>query len=153
MIQKIYIIRDCGICIFNLDFITSEVKNKAKSVDPDLFSCFFSAMFTFMEEFIGKADYDNINHLSIKGVMFYFAKIENLYYIIETDAINERLTNDDYNEIVNKIHELVKNSIEAGAIEIEGSRQFISEEFESEIRTIISQSTQKCQSPSLELIV
>jgi hypothetical protein len=116
------------------------VKDKSYEDDPQLISGFFAAILTFAETTAGNSD--TISNLLMQKKSYYFLKHEGYYFILETDNLNQNLTEDDFNALLIFIsdcfHEkFLKNNVK-DLIEI-----IEDDEFTSEIQNKISKMIRK----------
>lgn len=108
MISKLYIIEESGICRYFIDItLLDNVDEKESniSVNTQLIGSLFSALLVFANESVSNTESTSkiITYMAIKNILFYFRRIDNFYIILETDEIDNQLSKDRYEDLLDQI--------------------------------------------------
>lgn len=144
MIKKIFILRECGICLNYIDYAGIQTKaSSTDSKDPQLISGFFSALMTFADETIsgGKSE-SNMSFISIRNVNYYFLKVNHRFYIVETDS-NDKMNMQDFEELLNNICVIVEAYIKSGVMNEDVCEDDCNTKVSNDIRNAVGKALRK----------
>jgi len=155
MIKKIFILRECGICLNYIDYAGIQTKaNGNNNKDPQLISGFFSALMTFADETIssGKSE-SNMSFISIRNTNYYFLKVNHRFYIVETDSNDKTMTMQDFEELLNQICVIVEEYIKTGLMNEDVCEEDTNTKISNDIRNVVAKALRKslfkCAGPNV----
>ena len=134
MIQRIFIVRQSGECVYYLDYSGRNCTDGNQ--DPQLISGFFMAIAAFAENTSGNNEM--INSISLKNLNYHFHKQDGFFFILEEDQIISTFTFEDYREILIKIGETFHSWCKNEKLDSESPQMIQNASFDEEIRNQVS---------------
>ena len=145
MIKKIFVIRECGICLNYIDYAGIQTKaNENNNKDPQLVSGFFSALMTFADETItsGKSE-SNLSFISLRNSNYYFLKVNHRFYIVETDSNDKTMSMQDFEELLKNICVIVEEYIKNGLMNEDICEEDCNSKVSNDIRNTVAKALRK----------
>lgn len=160
MIERVYILRKSGVCVYSVDVGDIRKRDTLKSfeclwekenipqqeiiktkrlseLDPFLLSGLFAAIMQFAESLTDTVD--SIRNLPMKNLDFYFYMVRNYYFIIETSFLTKPLEVESFMSLCNTVANVFFEYLYINDIPDDYSRVIEDETLTDELKTEIEQ--------------